>query len=110
MMERDRYWELEGCDEKHGSWGQLGTEWACKTWLSGGKLLTYKKTWFAHMFRTGNFSGAFEGGGSFPYHMPWQDQENARIYSKDLWLNDKWPKAIRPLRWIIDHFQPPDWD
>ena len=46
------------CDEKHGSWGQYGTEWACKSWLSGGKLITTKKTWFGHMFRTGNFRGS----------------------------------------------------
>ena len=36
FMHRERYWELDGMDERHGSWGQMGTEIACKSWLSGG--------------------------------------------------------------------------
>ena len=70
MMTRDRYWELDGLDEGHGSWGQFGTEIACKSWLSGGKLMTTRKTWFAHLFRTGNFSK--EGRSSFPYPLSQQ--------------------------------------
>jgi glycosyltransferase involved in cell wall biosynthesis len=104
FMERERYWELDGCDESHGSWGQFGTEWACKSWLSGGKLLTCKKTWFAHMFRTKNKKF------SFPYKISANDQERARQYSRDLWLNDKWPKAKYKLEWLVEKFRPvPDW-
>jgi len=111
FMHRDRYWELGGCDEAHGSWGQFGTEWACKSWLSGGKLITTKKTWFAHMFRTGNFKGSGYDGGSFPYHISGTDQEYAKQYSRDLWLNDKWEKAIHPLSWLVNKFAPvPGWE
>jgi glycosyltransferase involved in cell wall biosynthesis len=103
FLDREWYWELGGSDEAHGSWGQQGTEIACKTWLSGGRLITNMQTWFSHMFRT-------QGGDfSFPYQMRGSDQEKAKQYSRDLWLNDRWPKAKRPLQWIIDHFQPPDW-
>ena len=110
LMPRKFFWELEGMDEKHGSWGQFGTELACKTWLSGGKLITSKKTWFGHMFRTGNFKGAFGGGSSFPYKLSGQAVDRARAYSQDLWLNDKWPKAIHPLSWLVEKFKPvPDW-
>lgn len=110
FIHRDRYWELGGCDEAHGSWGQFGTEWACKSWLSGGKLVTTRKTWFAHLFRTGNFRGTGHAGGSFPYPLAVEAQEFAKQYSRDLWLNDKWPKAIHPLPWLIDKFAPvPGW-
>jgi hypothetical protein len=110
LMHRDRFWELGGMDEAHGSWGQFGTEIACKSWLSGGKLITSKKTWFGHMFRTGNFKGAFGGGSSFPYPIPGNAQERAKVYSRDLWLNDKWEGAVHPLRWLTDKFKPvPDW-
>lgn len=111
FIHRKRYWELGGCDEDHGSWGQFGTEWACKTWLSGGKLITSKKTWFAHLFRTGNFRGTGYKGSAFPYPLSGNQQERAKQYSKDLWLNDKWPKAKRPLSWLIDKFKPvPGWN
>ncbi len=107
---RDRYWELEGLDEAHGSWGQVGTEIACKTWLSGGKLITTRKTWFAHMFRTGNLAGAFGGGNSFPYFISGEAQDHARQYSQDLWRNNRWGKQIHPLEWLVDKFKPvPGW-
>jgi len=111
LMERKRYRRLGGCDERHGFWGQFGTEWACKTWLSGGKLIGTRKTWFAHMFRTGNFSGAFEGyAGSWPYSISGKIISRAKKYSRDMWLNDKWPKAVYPLSWLVDKFEPvPDW-
>lgn len=108
FLERDRFWALGGMDEKHGSWGQFGTEWACKSWLSGGKLISSRRTWFGHLFRCGNFSA--NGNSSFPYPLPQADIDAARAYSQDLWLNDKWPLARHPLSWLIDKFAPiPDW-
>jgi glycosyltransferase involved in cell wall biosynthesis len=107
---RERYWQLGGCDGGHGSWGQFGTEWACKSWLSGGKLVTTRKTWFAHLFRTGNFRGSGYNGGSFPYPLSAEKQEYAKKYSRDLWLNDRWPGAKHKLEWLIDKFKPvPGW-
>jgi hypothetical protein len=101
MLQRERYWELEGLDEKHSSWGQMGTELACKTWLSGGQMLVNHETWFAHLFRT-------QPGFGFPYPNPGADVARAR--SKELWLNDKWPRAKYPLKWLVDKFAPvPDW-
>jgi glycosyltransferase involved in cell wall biosynthesis len=109
LMERERFWELGGMDEGHGSWGQYGTELACKAWLSGGKLVTCLNTWIAHLFRTGNFGK--NGQSSWPYPINQRDIDAARKYSRELWLNDKWPKAVRPFSWLIEHFKPvPDWN
>ena len=106
MISRKRYWELNICDEKHGSWGQQGVEVAMKTWLSGGRLITTKKTWYSHMFRT-------QGGDfGFPYPMSGTDQDKARQYSKELWLQNTWPlkKEGRDLNWVLNKFYPvPDW-
>ena len=102
FMHRDRYWDIGGLDEGHGSWGQMGVEIACKSWLSGGKQVVNKKTWFAHMFRTGN-------GFGFPYSNP--GIRKARAHSQDLWKNNNWDKAIHPLSWLIEKFAPvPDWE
>ncbi|MHC4748313.1 MAG: glycosyltransferase family 2 protein [Planctomycetota bacterium] len=102
MTTQDKFWELEMCDEKHGSWGQMGTEVACKTWLSGGKLIVTKRTWFAHMFRTRKDFG-------FPYPNP--GISKARRYSRELWLNDRWDKAKYPLSWLLNKFgDVPGWD
>jgi len=111
LLTRDRYFELDICDEGHGGWGQQGTEVACKTWLSGGRLICNKKTWFAHMFRT-------QGGDfGFPYPISGKQTQAARRYSWDLWNLEnpsempKWDKAIHPLQWLIDKFAPvPEWE
>lgn len=102
FLDREWYWELGGSDEAHGSWGQQGTEIACKTWLSGGRLICNRKTWFSHLFRT--------QGGDFdhPFLVTTGEVQKARDYSKDLWLNNKWDKAIRPFSWLISKFNPPD--
>lgn len=101
MITKQRYFDLNICDEGHGSWGQQGTEVACKTWLSGGRCIVNKKTWYSHLFRT--------QGGDFGFPYPNPGIEKAREYSKDLWLNDKWDKAIHPLSWLIEKFEPPEW-
>ena len=101
---RKRFWDLGWLDEAHGSWGQMGTEMACKSWLSGGRLVVNKRTWFAHMFRT---QGADFG---FPYKLSNDEVDRARNHSKDLWLNDKWRGAKRKLQWLLDKFAPvPGW-
>ena len=104
MMTRKKYWELNICDEKHGSWGQQGVEVACKTWLSGGDVKVVHDTWYAHMFRT-------QGGDfSFPYPMSGSDVDKARKYSRELWFKNKWPLAKHSLQWLIDKFSPvPGW-
>jgi len=61
MLTKDKYWELNICDEEFGSWGSQGIEVAVKTWLSGGRVIVNHNTWYAHMFRT-------KGGDfGFPY-------------------------------------------
>ena len=100
MLTRDKYWELEVCDENFGSWGSQGIEVAVKTWLSGGKVMINHKTWYAHMFRT-------QGGDfGFPYPISVRDQEKAKDFARDLFFNNRWDKQIHPLSWLVGKFWP----
>lgn len=101
FLDRDYFWSLGGLDEAHGSWGQMGQEVACKTWLSGGRMLTNRRTWYAHLFRT---QGGPEWG--FPYPQSAQQVEHARQYARDLWMRNAWPQQIHPLRWLVEKFWP----
>lgn len=107
FLARDRFWALGGLDEDHGGgagWGQMGTEIACKSWLSGGRLVVNKRTWFSHLFRT---QGKDFG---FPYHISGAEQDYARRYSQNLWRGGHWPGQRLPLRWLVDRFWPiPGW-
>jgi len=100
MLTRKKYWELGVCDENFGIWGSQGIEVAVKTWLSGGRVMVNKKTWYAHMFRT-------QGGDfGFPYPISGRDQQKAKEFAKDLFFNNKWPQQVRPLSWLVEKFWP----
>ncbi len=104
MITRDKYWELNISDESLGSWGSQGIEVACKTWLSGGRVVVNHKTWYAHMFRT-------QGGDfGFPYLNPGNKVEHAKKTVRELFFDNKWEKQIHPLSWLLEKFWPvPGW-
>lgn len=105
MLTREKYWELDICGEEFGSWGNQGIETACKTWLSGGRVMVNHKTWYAHMFRT-------QGGDfGFPYKLSGNEVQRTKQKVKDLFFNNKWPKQIYPMSWLVEKFMPvPGWD
>jgi hypothetical protein len=100
MLTREKYWELGICDENMGSWGSQGLEVACKTWLSGGRVLVNHNTYYGHLFRTAG------GDFSFPYPQSGRGVEKAKKFAKDLFFTNSWKKQTRPLSWLIDHFYP----
>lgn len=104
MLTREKYWELNICDEAFGSWGSQGIEVACKTWLSGGKVVISHKTWYAHCFRT-------QGGDfGFPYEISGKQVSHAKSLAKDVFFGDKFDKAVHPLHWLVEKFWPvPGW-
>lgn len=104
MLSKEKYWELNICDEQFGSWGAQGTEVACKTWLSGGRCIVVHSTWYGHLFRT-------QGGDfSFPYKQDNNQVAKARKLSQKLFLDNTWDKQTLPLSWLVDKFAPvPSW-
>lgn len=101
MLTREKYWELNICDESFGSWGSQGIEVAVKMWTSGGRVLVNKKTWYAHLFRT-------QGGDfSFPYKLNQSDVNKAKSLAKARFLGNSWgDKQIYPISWLIEKFSP----
>lgn len=104
MLTKERYFALDISSETDfHSWGQQGVEVACKTWLSGGRVLANLNTWYAHLFRTNNFGG-------FPYENPQSLVDDNRERSRELFQRNKWPLAIHTFEWLLDRFYPvPEW-
>lgn len=80
-------------------------EMANKTWLSGGKVMVNKKTWYAHWHK------GSAGRGYFINKWPMRRQ---RIFHNDYWMHDKWPRAIHKMSWLVERFMtipgwPEDW-
>jgi len=99
MCTREKYLELNLCDESLGSWGNQGIEVAVKTWLSGGRVLCNHKTWYAHLFRTKQIFG-------FPWPVSGSDQQRTKKNVRDLLWSGKWPKQIHPISWLVEKFWP----
>lgn len=104
MLTRDKYWELNICDEEFGSWGSQGIEVAVKTWLSGGSVMVNHNTWYGHMFRT-------QGGDfGFPYPLSGNQIAKAKHLSRELFFENQWPLQKRPISWLLEKFWPvPHW-
>lgn len=88
---------------------QEAQEMGFKVWLSGGRCVINKKTWYAHLHK-----GDTYGRG---YHLLKHQMIKSAIYSAELWLNNKWPGQTRKFKWLIEHPSwwpldrwPEDWD
>ena len=99
MLTRKKYWELDICDETLGSWGNQGIEVACKTWLSGGRVLVNHNTWYAHLFRTNSNL-------KFPWPVSGRDQQRTKENVRKLLWSGKWEKQIHPVSWLVEKFWP----
>ena len=99
MCTREKYWELNLCDETMGGYGMQGSEVALKTWLSGGRVLCNTRTFYAHEFRT-------KGGYAFPWGNPARDQQKSIKTIQSLFLNNSWPQQTKPLSWLLEKFWP----
>ena len=99
VCSREKYHELNLCDETLGSWGHQGIEVACKTWLSGGRVLVNHKTWYAHMFRT-------RPGFSFPWPVSGREQYKTKKNVENLLFKGNWEKQTHPVSWLVKKFWP----
>lgn len=104
MATREKYWELELSGEDIGSWGNQGLEVACKTWLSGGRVIINHNTDYAHMFRT-------QGGDfGFPYEQSGKHVSRTKKRVKDLLWEGKARGQTHRVSWLIEKFWPiPGW-
>lgn len=99
LMERQQFEAWGGLDENHGTFGQEGCEIACKTWLSGGRVLVNRRTWYAHWNR-----------GKAPYALSTKQRDQSVNYSIDYWMNDRWPLQKYSFKWLLEKFAPvPGW-
>jgi glycosyltransferase involved in cell wall biosynthesis len=73
-----------------------------KTWLGGGEVKVNKATWYAHLYKGRKYGRGYMIGGS--------NQVNGAKFCIDFWMNDRWTKRVRDLRWLVEKFSPvPSW-
>jgi len=102
MMEKRYYNELELLDEEsYGTFYNEFQEIGLKCWLSGGRVIVNKNTWYAHWHKPKEV-----GRG---YSLEKGLQEQAESFTKR-WMATGWRKQNLPITWLIEKFAPvPTW-
>lgn len=104
FMKRNYFYELELMDaENYGIFAQEAQEIGLKSWLSGGKVVVNKNTWYAHLHK-----GSKYGRG---YFLDIRQLKLGNDYTNKWTTGTAWHKQTKPLSWLIKRFSPvPSWD
>lgn len=104
FMPKKLYDDIGGMEiGTYGYFAQEAQELGNKVWLSGGRVIRNKKTWYAHLHK-----GKKYGRGYFLSSREIQKSAEATL---DIWMNNKWEKQIHDMKWLIDKFSPvPGWE
>ena len=103
FMKKAYFDYLELMDEKnYGTFPQEAQEIGLKAWLSGGRVVVNKKTWYAHWHKPKDVGRGYSLDGA--------EVVKGEAYTRR-WLTEKvWHKQIYPLSWLIEKFSPvPTW-
>lgn len=100
FMHRDHFQTMDF--EHYGDFFQESQELCLRTWMSGGRVVVNKRTWYAHWHKPRDL-----GRG---YYIGRREKARAEAFSFDYWWNNRMPGAVRSFEWLIDHFNPvPTW-
>lgn len=96
--------------EKYGPFTQEAQEISMATWLSGGKVMVNKKTWYAHLHKGKKGKGYGFSNQQYVEHQA--SMERGRRYCIDYWTTTKDYKY--DFEWFVNRFLPtpgwmPDW-
>lgn len=103
FMSKAYYAQLELEDEEnYGTFSNEFQEIGLKCWLSGGRVVINKKTWYAHLHKDKEM-----GRG---YSIDKGQLEKGTNYANRWLTNTAWHKQTLPFNWLIEKFWPvPGW-
>lgn len=104
FMHRDYFYQLELMDEaSYGIFWNEFQEIGLKCWLSGGRVIRNKRTWYAHLHKGKRYGrGYFLGKSTL--------KQGATHTMKWMTPGAAWDKQTLPLSWLIEKFWPvPTW-
>jgi hypothetical protein len=89
--------------ERYGTFSNEFQEVGLKAWLSGGRVVVNKKTWYAHLHKGKKYGRGWPLGR--------HDADQAAQYTKKWVTDEAWDeRQVRPFKWLIHKFWPvPGW-
>lgn len=103
FMSKKHFYNIDLMDShSFGDFANEGCEIGMKTWLSGGRVVVNKKTWFAHLHK-----GKKHGRG---YFLSKSSVIGSGKYTRNFCMGNSWPKAVISMKSFVDIFSPvPTW-
>jgi glycosyltransferase involved in cell wall biosynthesis len=105
-----KHWDNIGSmdSDKYGPFTQEPQEIGNKTWLSGGRVVVNKKTWYAHWHKGKRGKGYGFSNQQYIDHR--KGTEQGRLFCIDYWINNKWSDRKHDFEWLLKKFWPvPTW-
>jgi glycosyltransferase involved in cell wall biosynthesis len=94
-------------EEGYGTFIGEAQEIGLKTWLGGGKVMTNKKTWYAHLWKGQPYRQAHKEQLGIDYtRIGHSELKTGNAFCVDYWMNNKWEGRKHDLIWLIDRFMP----
>lgn len=95
-------------DVNYGSFTQEAQEVSFKTWLSGGRVVVNKKTWYSHWHKGKNGKGYGFSNEQYRRHM--EGTERGRLFAINYWMNTK--DYPHDFKWFVNEKFPdmPGWE
>jgi glycosyltransferase involved in cell wall biosynthesis len=98
FMTKKWFQERGFMDERYQGWGQEAEEISFETWKNGGRVVTNKNTWYAHLHKGKKYGRM--------YFLSKDENRKSYEYSYDLWINKNKDFFIS----LIERFMPlPGW-
>ena len=95
MIRKDYYCAKGGCDEDLGSYGDMGVEWALKTWLTDGKIVMRTDVVISHLFRP-------NAKAPFKIDNDMRLKASNKLYKE--WILGKGQDVKKPFWWLLNKF------
>jgi len=98
-------------EEGYGTFIGEPQEIGLKTWLGGGKIMTNKRTWYAHLWKGKPYRERFKKVHGFGYtRIGYHEREDGNAFSVDFWMNNRWKERKYDIEWLVERFWPvPTW-
>jgi hypothetical protein len=106
------YWDKlfpDGLDDvNYGTFTQEAQEISMKVWLSGGRVVVNKNTWYAHHHKGKHGKGYGFSNAQYKKHL--EGTERGRLYAIKYWMNTK--DYLHDFAWYINEKFPnsPGWE
>jgi len=95
---KNNFMQIEG----YTGWGQEAEEISFTTWCRGGRLITNKNTWYAHLHKGRRYGRM--------YFMDKKTSKRCNAYAYDFWVNNRLKNKVHTFEWLLERFSPmPNW-